>query len=62
MIGEAVDGAAGLEAALTLRPDFVLLDIGLPDIEGFEVARNLADRLRGSSLHRAATPERTAGA
>ena len=26
----------------SLRPDFVLLDIGLPDVEGFEVARSLA--------------------
>jgi DNA-binding response OmpR family regulator len=42
VIGEAVDGASGLEAAQALRPDYVLLDIGLPDIEGFEVARVLA--------------------
>ena len=42
VIGEAVDGASGLEAARALQPDFVLLDIGLPDIEGFEVARALA--------------------
>ena len=42
VIGEAVDGASGLEAAQALQPDFVLLDIGLPDIEGFEVARVLA--------------------
>jgi DNA-binding NarL/FixJ family response regulator len=42
VIGEAVDGASGLEAVEALRPDFVLLDIGLPDVEGFEVARNLA--------------------
>jgi DNA-binding NarL/FixJ family response regulator len=42
VIGEAVDGASGLEAAQALRPDFVLLDIGLPDIEGFEVAATLA--------------------
>jgi len=39
VIGQAVDGASGLEAAQSLRPDFVLLDIGLPDVEGFEVAR-----------------------
>ena len=38
VIGQAVDGASGLEAARSLRPDFVLLDIGLPDVEGFEVA------------------------
>jgi DNA-binding NarL/FixJ family response regulator len=42
VVGEAVDGASGLEAAEVLRPDFVLLDIGLPDIEGFEVATTLA--------------------
>ena len=42
VIGQAVDGASGLEAARSLRPDFVLLDIGLPDVEGFEVARALA--------------------
>jgi DNA-binding NarL/FixJ family response regulator len=41
-LGEAVDGTSGLEAARTLRPDLVLLDIGLPDVEGFEVARALA--------------------
>ena len=42
VIGEAIDGASGLEAAQALRPDFVLLDIGLPDIEGFAVAATLA--------------------
>ena len=42
VIGEAVDGASGIEAAQALQPDFVLLDIGLPDIEGFEVATALA--------------------
>jgi DNA-binding NarL/FixJ family response regulator len=42
VIGQAVDGASGLEAAQSLLPEFVLLDIGLPDIEGFEVARALA--------------------
>lgn len=42
VIGEAADGASGLEAARVLRPDLVLLDIGLPDLEGFEIARELA--------------------
>jgi DNA-binding NarL/FixJ family response regulator len=42
VIGEATDGASGLEAVKALRPDVVLLDVGLPDIEGFEVARGLA--------------------
>jgi DNA-binding NarL/FixJ family response regulator len=42
VLGEAADGLSGIEAARTLRPDLVLLDIGLPDIEGFDVARELA--------------------
>lgn len=42
VIGEAVDGASGLDAARSRRPDFVLLDVGLPDLDGFEVARALA--------------------
>jgi len=42
VVGEAVDGLSGLDAARTLRPDLVLLDIGLPDVEGFDVARQLA--------------------
>ena len=42
VIGEAIDGRSGIDAVRTLRPDFVLLDVGLPDVEGFEVARQLA--------------------
>jgi DNA-binding NarL/FixJ family response regulator len=42
VIGEAHDGATGLEAARSLKPDLVLLDIGLPDVEGFAVASELA--------------------
>lgn len=42
VVGEAEDGTSGLAAARSLRPDLVLLDIGLPDVEGFDVARELA--------------------
>ena len=42
VIGEAADGADALEAAARLRPDVVLLDVQLPDTDGFEVAAQLA--------------------
>ena len=42
VVGESVDGTSGLAAARLLRPDLVLLDIGLPDVDGFEVALALA--------------------
>jgi two-component system response regulator EvgA len=42
VVGEAADGAEALQASEDLRPDFVLLDVQLPDINGFEVARQLA--------------------
>jgi K+-sensing histidine kinase KdpD/CheY-like chemotaxis protein len=44
----AHDGPAALEAAGAFRPQVVLLDIGLPGIDGYEVAR----RLRADSRHR----------
>ena len=35
------DGETGLAAAREVRPDFVLLDLSLPGIDGWEVARQL---------------------
>lgn len=37
----ATDGHSAIEAALSFRPNVVLLDIGLPGIDGFEVAKRL---------------------
>ncbi|HMM75374.1 MAG TPA: PAS domain S-box protein [Gammaproteobacteria bacterium] len=46
------DGASALAQAALFRPDVVLLDIGLPDIDGFEVARRARalPSLRGAFL------------
>ena len=41
VVGEACDGHAGMEAAANLDPDVVLLDVDLPDVDGFEVAMRL---------------------
>ena len=43
VVGEAEDGASGLRAARELLPELVLLDVQLPDIDGFEVAAQLTD-------------------
>jgi DNA-binding NarL/FixJ family response regulator len=42
VVGEAADGASALEAVARLAPDLVLLDVQLPDLDGFEIAERLA--------------------
>src|SRR3954465_2590943 len=41
VVGEAGDGTSGLTAARDLKPDVVLLDVRLPDIDAFAVAERL---------------------
>lgn len=43
VVGEARDGTSALDAAGRLAPEVVLLDVNLPDLDGFQVA----ERLRG---------------
>ncbi len=38
VVGEASDGGSALEQSATLAPDLIVLDVQLPDIDGFEVA------------------------
>jgi DNA-binding NarL/FixJ family response regulator len=42
VVGEAHDGGTALAAAGELEPELVLLDVQLPDADGFEVAERLA--------------------
>jgi CheY-like chemotaxis protein len=43
----AADGASGLALAGEFRPEVVLADLGLPDIDGYEVARRLRAQFGG---------------
>lgn len=47
VVAEAGTGAEALQAAETWRPELVLLDVHLPDIQGFDVAERL--QVNGSS-------------
>jgi CheY-like chemotaxis protein len=40
-VHEAGDGPSGVEAILKVRPDIALVDVGLPGLDGYEVARRV---------------------
>jgi CheY-like chemotaxis protein len=42
VVGEAADGATAVARARSLKPDLVLLDVQLPDLDGFAVCEQLA--------------------
>jgi CheY-like chemotaxis protein len=46
-VDEAHDGQLGLEMALQTRPDVAIVDIGLPTLDGYGIARELRARLGG---------------
>jgi CheY-like chemotaxis protein len=40
----ATNGATGIQQALAMSPDIILLDIGLPDMDGYDVCRSVRQR------------------
>ena len=42
-VATATTGAAGIEKARALKPDVIVIDIGLPDMDGWEVIDTLAE-------------------
>jgi len=50
VVAEACDGARAVQKAQELRPDLILLDIGLPKRNGIEVARQVRDLSPNSKI------------
>lgn len=50
VVGEALNGVEGVATVEELKPDVVLLDVNLPDIDGFEVVKRLTDRGRAPPI------------
>ena len=42
-VAEATDGLSGLDMAARMQPDLILLDINLPEIDGYDLARRFRD-------------------
>ena len=56
VVGQAQDGRAAIELTRKLRPDAVLMDINMPELDGIEATRKLANempeiRVIGLSMH-----------
>jgi signal transduction histidine kinase/CheY-like chemotaxis protein len=47
---EAVDGLKGVETALRQRPDIAIVDLGLPGLDGYEVAQRIRSRPETSGM------------
>lgn len=50
VVGEEPNGAGGVSAASHLRPDLVLLDVHLPDSNGFDVAARITASRDGPAV------------
>ena len=59
VVGTAPDGESGVAGTLRLAPDVVLLDVELPDIDGFEVVARLREAGSAAAIVLASSRERS---
>jgi two-component system, sensor histidine kinase len=50
-VDTAADGPSGVELVVAVRPDVALVDIGLPILDGYEVAHAIRQRCNGATPH-----------
>jgi CheY-like chemotaxis protein len=50
-VESALDGKSALEKALTFKPKIILMDLGLPDIDGYKLARHFRNQSQLASAH-----------
>ena len=50
VVGEVTDGLEAVQKARDLQPDLILLDIGLPNLNGIEAARQISQVAPGSKI------------
>jgi DNA-binding NarL/FixJ family response regulator len=50
VVGEAVNGREAVERAVELKPDVAVVDIGMPELDGIEVARQVRKEVPGTKV------------
>jgi len=50
VVGEAADGLEAVQKAVALKPDLIIMDIGLPSLNGLQAARKILELISESKI------------